>query len=173
MLAQEKWAADIIIAVGLCRRVFRSINFLRKVFPKWLVLWNDNLAEAEGISAEARHSLRNQSVRWPSCRSASCVGVVLLWPDFEWEESGGLQSGAEQEEVRVEAAEKEFVGSDGEMVSGMIPFRSQSGLWDTRSTISLRSCNKIRGTRKADFFISLEGSVCPASCLQSSFFLIN
>ena len=52
----------------------------------------------------------------------------MLWPDFEWEESGGLQSGAEPEEVRVEAAEKELVGSDGEIVSGMIPFRSQSGL---------------------------------------------
>lgn len=31
---------------------FKSVRFLRTVFPVWIVLCNDTLAEAEGISAE-------------------------------------------------------------------------------------------------------------------------
>lgn len=115
------------------------------------------------------HSLSNHSAHWPPSRPASCVEIVLLWPDFEWEESGGWQSWAEQEEARVEGAEKELARSGGEMASEMTPFRSWSGFWDTHSTLSLRSCKKIRGTQKADF-ISLEGHV---QCVQLLIFLIR
>lgn len=50
MLVKENGTSDVIIAVCFAG-IFQSIGFWRKVFPMW-IMWNDNLVEAECISAE-------------------------------------------------------------------------------------------------------------------------
>lgn len=119
---------------GLCRNFQEYIGFFRKIFPMWIVLRNDSLAEAECISAETHHSLDNHSACWPPSRPVLglfCCDQTLSGREVE-------VGRAEWEKARVEGARKELTRADGAMAFEMIPFRSWGDLWDTHSTISLR-----------------------------------